>query len=230
MFRNFRYKLLALVAAFGLWGVSHSTSSVERGFDIPVVPANVPEELVITGQSTDAVNIRVRGTNAALRRLSPAELEYSVDLAGAKPGNTEREVELAAIGLPRGAQIVSRSPASLEFTLERKSTRAVKVRPDLDGEPAPGFVIGEVLVEPARVRIAGARSEVLRLSEVLTETIDLSGANAPFERRVNALPGGLHVWLDGPGEVSIKVDVAPEPPPEPEPEPAAPPRKRKGSS
>ena len=220
MFRNLHYKVLALVAAFGLWGVSHSTSSVERGFDIPVVPANVPEELVITAQSTDAVNIRVRGTNAALRRLSVAELEYPVDLAGAKPGNTAREVELAAISLPRGAQIVSRSPARLEFTLERKSTRAVKVRPDLDGEPAPGFALGEVVVEPPRVRIAGARSEVLRLSEVLTETIDLAGANAPLERRVRALPGGLHVWLDGADEVTVRIDVAPEPPPPAEPPPA----------
>ncbi len=217
MLRNLRYKVLALVAAFGLWGVSHSTSSVERGFDIPVVPGNVPEELVITGQSTDAVNIRVRGTNAALRRLSVAELEYPVDLNGARPGNTEREVELAVMNLPRGAQVVSRSPASLEFTLERKSTRAVKVRPDLDGEPAPGFVIGEVVVEPARVRIAGARSEVLRLSEVLTETLDVTGANASFERKVRALPGGLHVWLDGAELVTVRVEVLPEPPPEPEP-------------
>ena len=230
MLRNLRYKVLALIAAFGLWGVSHSTSSVERGFDIPVVPANVPEELVITGQSTDAVNIRVRGTNAALRRLSVAELEYPVDLAGARPGNTEREVELAAITLPRGAQIVSRSPASLEFTLERESTRAVKVRPDLDGEPAPGFLIGEVTVTPPRVRIAGARSEVLRLSEVLTETIDLTGADAPLERRVRALPGGLHVWLDGVEEVGVRVDVLPEPPPEPAPEPAAPKRGGKGKT
>jgi YbbR domain-containing protein len=209
--RNLRYKVLALVAAFGLWGVSHSTSSVERGFDIPVVPANVPEDLVITGQSTDAVNIRVRGTNAALRRLSVAELEYPVDLAGARPGDTEREVELAVMNLPRGAQVVSRSPASLEFTLERKSTRAVKVRPDLDGEPAPGFVIGEVVVQPPRVRISGARSEVLRLSEVLTETIDLTGANASFERTVRALPGGLHVWLDGAEEVSVRIEIAPQP-------------------
>ena len=78
MFSNLRYKVVALVAALLLWGVSHSTSSVERGFDIPVVPGNVPEDLVITGQSTDAVNIRVRATNAALRRLSVAELSYAV--------------------------------------------------------------------------------------------------------------------------------------------------------
>jgi YbbR domain-containing protein len=226
MFSNLRYKVVALVAALLLWGVSHSTSSVERGFDIPVVPGNVPEDLVITGQSTDAVNIRVRATNAALRRLSVAELSYAVDLAGARAGTTEREVELAAVSLPRGAQIVSRSPASLEFTLERKSTRAVKVRADIDGDPAPGFVVDEVAIDPPRLRIAGARSEVLRLSEVLTETIDVTGANAPLERKVKAAPGGLHVWLDGPTEVTVRIEILPEPPPEP----AAAKPKRKGKA
>ena len=225
MFSNLRYKVVALGAALLLWGVSHSTSSVERGFDIPVMPGNVPEDLVITGRSSDALNIRVRATNAALRRLSVADLSYPVDLAGARAGTTEREVELAAISLPRGAQIVSRSPASLEFTLERKSTRAVKVRADIDGEPAPGFVVDEVVIDPPRLRIAGARSEVLRLSEVLTETIDVTGANAPLERKVKAAPGGLHVWLDGPTEVTVRVAIVPEP--EPEPETAAKPRRKK---
>ena len=219
MFSNLRYKVVALGAALLLWGVSHSTSSVERGFDIPVMPGNVPEDLVITGRSSDALNIRVRATNAALRRLSVADLSYPVDLAGARAGTTEREVELAAISLPRGAQIVSRSPASLEFTLERKSTRAVKVRADIDGEPAPGFALGEVVVEPARLRISGARSEVLRLSEVLTETIDVSGANATLERTVRATPGGLHVWLDGADRVAVRIEIVPipeAPPPAPE--------------
>jgi YbbR domain-containing protein len=213
MFRNLHYKLLALLAAFGLWGVSHSTASRELGFDIPVVPANVPDDLVITGRSSDAVNIRVRGSNAALRRLNVIELEYTVDLAGARPGTTERDVETAVMSLPRGADIVSRSPASLEFTLERKSTRAVKVRPDLDGEPGPGYQVGEVTIDPPRLRIAGARSEVLRLAEVLTETIDLTGAVVPVERKARVLPGGLHVWLDGADEVTVRIEVVPIPEP-----------------
>jgi YbbR domain-containing protein len=215
MFSNLRYKIIALLAALLLWGVSHTTSSVERGFDVPVMPSNVPQELVITGRSTDAVNIRVRGTNAALRRLSVADLVYPVDLAGARAGTTEREVEVAVMSLPRGAEVVSRSPTSLEFTLERRSTRAVKVRADIEGEPAAGFVLGEITIEPPRLRITGARSEVLRLSEVLTETIDVAGANAPIEKTVRAAPGGLHVWLEGPNEVTVRIPIAP--PPEPPP-------------
>jgi YbbR domain-containing protein len=220
MLSNLRYKVVALLAALLLWGVSHTTSSIERGFDIPVLPENVPDELVVTDGSSDAVNVRVRGARGALQRLAVAELGYSVDLTGARAGTTQHEVDLSRLDLPRGAQIVSRSPASLEFTLERKSTRAVKVRADIEGEPALGFTLGEVVVEPARLRIAGARSEVLRLSEVLTETIDVAGANAALEKKVRAMPGGLHVWLDGDELVTVRIAIVPIP------EVAAPPPER----
>ncbi|MEN8160516.1 MAG: CdaR family protein [Myxococcota bacterium] len=213
MFRNLHLKVLALLAAFGLWGISNSTASLELGFDVPVVPANVPDDLVITARSSDAVNIRVRGSNASVRRLDPVGLEYPIDLAGARLGALGRVDELALMKLPRGLDVVSRSPASLEFTLERKSTRAVKVRADLEGEPGPGFQLGNVTVDPPRLRIAGARSEVLRLAEVLTETIDLTGASAPLVRKARVLPGGLHVWLDGADEVTVRVDVLPIPEP-----------------
>lgn len=219
MLSNLRYKVVALLAALLLWGVSHTTSSIERGFDIPVLPENVPDELVVTDGSSDAVNVRVRGARGALQRLAVAELGYNVDLTGARAGTTQHEVDLSRLDLPRGAQIVSRSPASLEFTLERKSTRAVKVRADIDGEPAPGFTLGEVVVDPPRLRIAGARSEVLRLSEVLTETIDVAGADAGLEKKVRAMSGGLHVWLDGDAMVTVRIAIVPIPavaPPPPE--------------
>jgi len=51
----------------------------------------------------------------------------------------------------------------------------------------------------------------------LTETIDVAGADAPIERKVRAVPGGLHVWLDGSDEVTVRIGIGPEPEPEPEP-------------
>jgi YbbR domain-containing protein len=202
-------KLLALLGAFLLWGVSHSTASVERGFDVPVVQVGVPENLVVVARTSDAVNVRVRGSRAALRSLSVGTLDYPVDLSGARPGVAKREVDLIGMDLPRGATVVSRSPLSIEFTLENRSSRAVRGRPDMEGEPAEGYVLGEVAVDPPRVRIAGARTEVLRLSEVLTETIDVSGAIAPLERRVRPSITGPNLWLEGVEEVTVRIDVQP---------------------
>ena len=213
-FKNLGYRLMALGIALLLWGVANSTSSVERGFDLPVVLIGVPETAVVVGQSSDTVNVRVRGSRAGLRAFSGGEIEYRVDLTGAKPGVTSREVDLGALTLPRGAQIVSRSPSSIDFTMERRSTKAVRIRADLDGEPAEGFKLAGIEVEPPQVRITGARSEVLRLSEVLTETIDVTGAEALLEKTVRPSLGGRHLWLDGEQEITVRVRVESLAPPE----------------
>jgi YbbR domain-containing protein len=209
LFGNFGYKLLAAAVALFLWGVSHGTKPVERGFDVPTALQGVPENLVVTDQSTDAVNIRVKGSQAALRNFSAADIEYVVDLSGAKPGVTRHEVDTESIKKPRGADIVSRSPSSIDFTLEPRGTKAVKVRADLAGEPAPGFAVTAVEVEPLRVRITGARREVLRLSEVVTETIDVAGADESLEREVRPLLAGPHVRFEEESPIKVRIEVVP---------------------
>ena len=69
LFSNFRLKLLAIVLAVLLWAVANTSSSIERGFDIPVVLKGIPQDMVVTGLSTDHVNVRVSGTRAELRSI-----------------------------------------------------------------------------------------------------------------------------------------------------------------
>ena len=97
IFRNFRYKALALGLAVLLWGVSHGTSSIERGFDIPVALRGVPEDLVVTGQSTDAVNIRVKGSRAALRSLTVGRFGGAEALLVSRAANPKHADPLPAI-------------------------------------------------------------------------------------------------------------------------------------
>jgi YbbR domain-containing protein len=204
---DLRLAIVALIASVLLWGFSRSTATQERGFDIPVVATHIADDLILTARSSDAVDIRVRGSRGALRRV-PADLEYEVDLSDAKPGTTSREVDPTALDVGRGAQIVSRSPTQLEFTLERKISRRMEVKPQLVGKPADGFVVGEVRVTPRRLLVSGAESEVLRLGEVLTETIDVSGATQPIERSVKVVALGPHAWLDPAEEVQIDIEIA----------------------
>src|SRR5215468_3973464 len=200
---------LALGISTVLWGIAHSSSSVERSLDIPVSFQNLSDDLVITGQSTDRVNIRVRGSRAALRNLSAAKLEYVVDVAGARPGTGSYGVDVSRFDLPRGANVVSRSPASLEIDFERRGRRAVRVRPDIEGEPAAGFLMGEASVEPPHVWLTGARSEVMRLDEVVTETIDVAGLQTPIDREVRLSLGGGHVGLEESRPVRVRIPIEP---------------------
>ena len=198
---------LALGIATFLWGIAHGASSVERGFDIPISFHGVPDDLVITGQSTDSIDIRVRGSRAALRNVDPTKLEYVFDVSGAKPGHAAYEVDVSRFDLPRGGTVVSRSPATLEIDVERRGRKSVRIRPDIEGEPAPGFLVGEIVVDPPRVWLTGARSEVMRLSEVVTETVDVTGLTQPVEREVRVSLGGGHVWLEQSQPVRIRIPI-----------------------
>ncbi len=211
LYANPGYKLLALAIALGLWGLSHSSSDEERGIEVPVVITGVPEDLVVTEKSAEEVNLRVMGTRAALRNLAAGELEYPIDLSGAKPGETVVEVEAESLNLPRGTRVVRRSPSQVALSLSRRGSRSVEVRVDVEGEPAEGHRITAVEVEPPRVRITGARAEVLRLSAVMTETVDVNGAEADVEREVRLSLGQGNVWLEEPTKIQVKVRIATEP-------------------
>jgi YbbR domain-containing protein len=210
---HIRYWLFSLLGAVLLWTVAHSTSPVERPFDIPVQTSGVPDDLVVTGQDYDRVNIFVRGSRAGLASLSATDLVYVADLSAASRGRTSQEVDVITIeqGLPRGAEVVSRSPTSLEFVLERKHTRSVAIRADLSGGPAAGYQVNSVSVTPERATVTGARSEVLGLKEVLTETVDITGAQGSIQRRVKLLATGRDLWLDGIEEIEIQIDISPLP-------------------
>jgi YbbR domain-containing protein len=211
LFGNLGYKLLAVAITLFLWVVARGSSSVERGFDIPVVLQGIPDDLVVVDQGADVVNVRVLGSRSALRNFDPQNLEYTIEIADAKPGQAAFEVDLSRFDLPRGARVVSRSPSRIELALERRIAKTLKVKPDVEGQPAEGYRVGDVTVDPPRVRITGARSEVLRLSEVATETIDVAGATGPVEREVRVSAGPGHVWADSPRTVKVKVAVVAEP-------------------
>jgi len=202
---------LAVATSAVLWGMAHGSSTIERGFDVPVVFQGVPEDLVLTEQSADVVNIRVVASRAALRNLSASSMEYAVAVAGGRPGPAVYEVDTTRIDLPRGARILSRSPATLEVMFEARGRRSVTVRPDLVGEPAPGFEVGEVSVTPPRVWLVGARSDVLPLSEIVTEPIDLSALDAPVEREARLSLGGGHVWMEKSEPVTVRVQIQAKP-------------------
>ena len=206
--------LLAWAIAMVLWGMVHGTSSIERGVDIPIVFDGISQDLVLVDQSARAVNIRVMGSRAALRDVGPSKIEYHVDVSGAQRGEAVYEIDPGRIEeqLPTGARIVSRSPASLEVKFARRGRKSVRVRADLVGEPAEGYNVAWVEVDPAYVWLIGDRREVVSMREAVTETFEIRGLSESIEREVRlALPD--HVWMEEsrPVNVRVQVEALPEP-------------------
>lgn len=209
---NLRYALLAVAISVVLWGIARGGSIHEAEYDIPVVFANLPDTLVITDQTAKKINVRLRGSRAAFRGVP--DMQYVENVGGAVQGRARYEIEGKRLGLPRGVRVVGLSPAQIDVVFERLGRKNVRIRADVEGQPPAGFRLGEVQVEPARVWLAGARSRVMRLSEVPTETIDVSQLRESVERSVNLSIGTDHVWVEQEQTFTVKIAIEPVPGPD----------------
>jgi hypothetical protein len=81
--------------------------------------------------------------------------------------------------------------------------------------PAPGFHLAGVEIVPAKVWLEGARSQVMRLTEVATESIDIAGLAASEKREVRLVLGGGTVWAEQNEPVQVEIRIEADPIPEP---------------
>jgi hypothetical protein len=51
----------------------------------------------------------------------------------------------------------------------------------------------------------------MRLSEVVTEAIDVTGLQAPLERQVRLVLGNEHVWPEEDGPVTVRIAIEASP-------------------
>ena len=149
------------------------------------------------------------GPRAAHRDISPSQMEYPLSLEGSKPGPALFEVDETLLELPSGARILSRSPNRIDVAFEVRSRKSVRISADVSGIPASGFVMSGIEILPPRVWLSGARSDVLRLREVVTETVDVEGAIETLEREVRLSLGGGHVWVDQDEPITVQVKIDP---------------------
>ncbi len=210
--------VIALFIAVVLWGIANGVSSTERAYDVMVELHDLGEDLVVTDQTPDTINVRIMGSQAALRNIDADSLFYPLDVAGSKPGDADFEVDTSRIRLPAGARIVSRSPSRILLHLEPRGRKAVGVRVETNGEPAPGFALKGVDVAPDRIWVTGVRSKVLRLDEIVTEKLELSNLTQDTEfEAVKLVVGTGSIWMEKSETVKVVLRIGPKPIPPPEP-------------
>jgi len=199
--------ILAFLIATFLWAVSQGQANIEQVFTVPIELRKIPDSLVITEQNAEALSIHVRGTAAALRNIAKDGLAFPVDMESSKRGVTTINVPNPPVSLPRGVNATQLAPSQVTIRLDSRARKSVSVRPDIEGEPAEGFRLKDLRVMPSRVWLAGARSQVLRLEEVVTQPIVLTGLAASEEREVRLYLGGGSVWKEDEQPVRVVIEI-----------------------
>lgn len=84
---------------------------------------------------------------------------------------------------------------------QRKASRSLEIKPNLVGEPEPGYQLGQVSVEPAALTVVGNEAQVQGITEVQTDPVSLAGKKETWVEPIGVtLPEGLKgypekVWL-----------------------------------
>ncbi len=208
-FRNLGLKVLALALAALLWLTVAGEHVGERVMRVPLEFHNIPPDLEIVGDSPTTVDIRLRGSSGVISRLQPGEVVASLELGGARPGS--RLLHIDEIRAPYGVEVVQVIPSTVSLELEKMASRVVPVVPALEGEPAPGFVVGRVVSDPATVRIEGPESRVRQLAEATTEPVVVTGSRDRVRDSVTIGLADSAVRLAEPQTATIVVEVLPAP-------------------
>lgn len=138
--------------------------------------------LVVTDQSTAAVNLRLSGMRRNLAKLSSSNLRALVDLSDIRTDG--HYTKLYTVEYPSGFSaddvvLLSGNTRSVSITVDRLVTRTVEVKGSFTGSTADGFLAQSTLTfDPLAVKLTGPKSEVEKVDHawvtISRENVDAS--------------------------------------------------------
>ena len=211
IFRNFGLKVLSIALAALLWGLVAGQREAERSLRIPLEYRQIPEQLELMGEPVSLVDVRVRGSSGVLGELRAADLVAVIDLRSARAGRRLFHLVPGDIAVPSGVKVLQVTPSTLALVFEQSAARTVPVVPDLDGEPAPGYVVGRVTTTPPMVDVVGPASAVQQVVEATTEPVNIAGATASVRDSVTIGLTDSVARLRTPQAGTVNVEILPAP-------------------
>jgi YbbR domain-containing protein len=177
--------------------VEVSFPAAPEGIEVGV-PQVVPSEVTVRGASS-----RVAAVRSVLARVS-------IDASAL---NVDRDVDLVAVdeqGNEVPNVVLEPERARVRITVARLlATRTLPVVPQVVGDPAEGYRIDSIDVEPVTVTVRGEEAVVMRMELVSTDAIDIGGRQNDLETTVElSLPA--QVDASGVADVRVRVTIAPK--------------------
>ena len=218
---NLGLKLVSLVLAFSLWYIVAGERGTEIVVSIPLEFRNLPEGLEVIQESAQQVDVRLRGSSEFLRALSPQAIQAAMDLAEAKPGHQTVYLTPSQVETPYGVRVIRVTPASVNLVIETLAERTVQVVPRVVGEPAAGFVLTNIRLQPPQITITGPASTLENLEQLTTEPISAEGLRETYSQSLQVLIDDPFVRLIDVNSVEVTLEVQEESVEEDSPDPDA---------
>jgi len=213
--RHLRSFFWALAIALAVWiaAVTASDPDMVRTYPSPIKIEIVGQDpgLVIDSNIPQEAQITLRAPQSVWNQLTilPNSVRAILDLSGLNTGDHKLNLQIQIDARP--VRIVTVSPSTISLTLEPLITRNFMLQSTLSGQPAIGYLEGDLTISPKQVALAGPKSIVTRVATVRV-TLDLTGVRENIDQSLpievldanNAPVTGLTVHPDS-AHVTIPV-------------------------
>ena len=204
---NLGLKLLSVGLAFFLWAVVVGEQKVEVSLTIPLEIKGLPRTLALVNDPPESLEVRLRGPRTLVATLAPREVVLEGMPRTFKEGDLMIPIRPEMVRVPRGIEVVEAVPHRVRVVLDAVVEREVEVTPRIEGTPAKGYVVERVTSTPQRIRLAGPKGDLRRVTRVYTVPINLDGHSASFSARAILEPAGRQVHAVDRVPIIVAVEI-----------------------
>jgi YbbR domain-containing protein len=182
--RNLPTFFLAFILALAVWvmAVIATDPDVTQSYPTPISIEFVGQDpsLIMTGTVTRQVQVTLRAPRSIWNQFTSgkASIRAVADLTGLGSGTHAVEVQVQIA--TRLVRIISVTPQTLKLSLEPLVTQTLPIELTLTGEPAIGYKIGAIVLDPAEAVISGPESIVTQAKHVQA-ILDVTNARQSIE-------------------------------------------------
>lgn len=185
IFGNLETKVMALIMAIVLYVYAMSEHSGQASnVNVPLY-ITLPPATIILEKYPDRVNVSFVGPQKAIEKLNEVrsllEIRCTVDEKGHENDDGwTTTITLnpdQIIGVPHEVTVTKIEPDNFTLTIARTTTKELKVRLHLTGEPPPGLELSKTTppeVFPGTITVTGPKRVLARATEISTKPISLS--------------------------------------------------------
>jgi YbbR domain-containing protein len=181
----------------------------QKTVDVVVDRGPTPAGLELGEASVEPGRVTVLGPATVIERVVAARASVVIQQSGI---DVDRAIDLVAVDeLGEAVGQVDIEPQAAHVTIpvfSDRETRTLPVNPVVTGEPATGFEIASVDVEPPVMLVEGDADQLAELVRIDTEQIPMSGVSSDLTVSVGLdLPTGI--LAVGGDQVSVTVTLRP---------------------
>ncbi|MCK4494953.1 MAG: YbbR-like domain-containing protein, partial [Candidatus Aminicenantes bacterium] len=184
-----------------LWFHVATEKVYEYTKSFPVKISNIPEELILSQEVPEEVQVKIQGKGKELLKLLLMEQKnLQIDIGDFRVGENNYSFKPEEIPIPQGLDLRVKeilSPQSIKINLDRLIESKVPIRSQITILPEDGYLqTGEVSLDSHEVVISGPRRLMRKIKSIQTEKKMLESVTEPISDQIALiLPEGYNLEL-----------------------------------